>query len=81
MEFNEAMCKVLHLVWPNPKHKHRLVDEWIESRPEENDLGVLDAKQYESAMNVCSPEFQLHLGLQEKKYGQQVEGRTFTPLL
>ncbi|GAB0184024.1 mitochondrial enolase superfamily member 1 [Grus japonensis] len=36
MKFNKAKCKVLH----NPKHDYRLGEEWIESSPEEKDLGV-----------------------------------------
>ena len=39
IRFNKAKCKVLHTGQGNPKHKYTVSKEWIESSPDEEDLG------------------------------------------
>ncbi|GAB0175815.1 hypothetical protein GRJ2_000046700 [Grus japonensis] len=80
VKFNKAKCKVLHMGWGNPKHNYRLDGEWIESSPEEKDLGGQEA-QHDLVTCACSPESQPCPGLHQKKRDQQVEGGDSAPLL
>ncbi|KAJ7404010.1 hypothetical protein WISP_147713 [Willisornis vidua] len=40
MKFDKAKFKFLHLGWGNPQYLYRVGDEWIESSPEEKNLGI-----------------------------------------
>ncbi|GAB0185914.1 triadin [Grus japonensis] len=82
MKFNKAKCKVLHVGWHNPKHNYRLGREWMESSPEQKDLGVLiDEKLNMSRNHACSPGSQPCPGLRQKRCDQRVEGGDPAPLL
>ncbi|GAB0189084.1 hypothetical protein GRJ2_001373700 [Grus japonensis] len=83
MKFNKAKCKVLHVGQHNPKHSYRLGEEWIESGPEEKDLGVLVDEKLNMSPQcaLAAPESQPCPGLHPKKCDQQVEGGDSAPLL
>lgn len=54
MKFNKAKCKVLHLGGGNPKHKYRLGGEWIDSKTDKKDPGVLVDKKFNMRCQCAS---------------------------
>jgi len=57
MKFNNTKYKVLHMGQDNPKHKYRLDGEWIESGPEQKDLGMVVDEKLNMTWN-CAPAAQ-----------------------
>ncbi|PKU46074.1 hypothetical protein llap_3643 [Limosa lapponica baueri] len=80
MKFNQAKCNVLHMGHSNPKHKYRLGREWIESSPEEKDLGVLMDEKLNMSWQ-CTQKANHILGLHQRKHSQQVVGGGSAALL
>ncbi|GAB0201665.1 tenascin-X [Grus japonensis] len=83
MKFNKAKCKVLHVGRHNPKHDYRLGKEWIESSPEEKDLGALVHEKLNMSWQcaLAAQKAQPCPGLHQKRCDQQVEGGDPAPLL
>ena len=81
LEVQLGQVQVLNLGQGNPKHKCILGREWLESSPEEKDLGVLVDERLNVSQQRASPEGQPYPGLHQEKHGQQVKEGDSAPLL
>ncbi|KAJ7408924.1 rna-directed dna polymerase from mobile element jockey-like [Willisornis vidua] len=78
---NKAWSKVLQVAQSDVKNKYRLGRGWIESSPQQKDLGVLASEKLNMGVSAGSPGIQPYSGLHLKEHGQQVEGSDSTPLV
>lgn len=82
-QVQQVQCNVLHLVWGNPRHGHRLGDELIKNSAVRKDLGVPGRGEagHEPAVCAYSLENQTCTGLHHERSGQQVQRGDFPSLL
>ena len=75
LRFNKAKCKVLHMGRCNLRYVCRLGEELTESSPAWKNVGVLvDEKQHEPAVCICSLEGQQFLGCIKKGVVSRARG-------
>lgn len=80
MKLKNSKCKVLYLGCGNPKHRHRLGDELIESSPVENKLGVLVNKKLDVTQpcTLLAQEANCIMDCIQSRMGNRI-GRGFFP--
>jgi len=81
MKSNKAKCKVLHVGWGNPKYKCRLGGEWIESSPDEKDLGVLVDDNMTQRCELAAQKANGILGCIQSSVASRSRERDSAPLL
>ena len=74
MKFNKAKCNALHMDQGSPKHRHRLGGAWIESSPEEKNLGMLVHQKLNMTWQCVLATQKANRILGCIKSDQQVEG-------